>query len=101
MQPYLPAEVFDRKKRGFGCPVGRWFRADLRELLRDTLAPGTLRRDGLFDPDVVAAVIDDHEQRREDRSETLLALLTFHIWRDQLREAGTLAPAGLAAGASR
>lgn len=101
MAPYLPPEVFRRKKRGFGCPVGRWFRSDLRELLRDTLAPSALRRDGLFDPAAVQAVIDAHDQRREDRSETLLALLTFQIWRDQVRPALPVSQVALGAGAGR
>jgi asparagine synthase (glutamine-hydrolysing) len=84
MEKHLPREVFRRRKRGFGCPVGRWFRSELRELLRDTLGPAALRRGGLFEPAAVEAIVEAHEQCREDRSETLLALLTFQIWHEQL-----------------
>jgi asparagine synthase (glutamine-hydrolysing) len=100
MRGQLPDEVFQRKKRGFGCPVGRWFRRELRELLRDTLAADVLRAGGLFDPSAVAAMIDAHEQYREDRSETLLALLTFQIWQGQVRASapGCQAPAPVQVG---
>jgi asparagine synthase (glutamine-hydrolysing) len=91
MRGRLPDDVFRRKKRGFGCPVGRWFRGDLRELLRDMLAPDALRADGLFDPAATEAMIAAHEQYREDRSETLLALLTFQIWQSQVRQTRTAA----------
>ena len=86
MRGHLPDEVFRRRKRGFGCPVGRWFRSDLREMLRDMLAPGTLRREGVFDPAAVDGLVTAHEQHREDGSEVILALLTFQIWHAQMRQ---------------
>ncbi len=95
MRPHLPAEVFGRRKRGFGCPVGRWFREDLRDLVRDLLAPPSIRRDGLFDSAAVQQIVEAHEQRRADRTETLLALVTFQIWREQLRDATAAAPIGM------
>lgn len=92
MRGRLPDEVFRRKKRGFGCPVGRWFRADLRELLHDTLSAARLQREGMFDASAVNALIAAHAQMSEDRSEALLALLTFHIWKDQLQERSPVLP---------
>jgi asparagine synthase (glutamine-hydrolysing) len=85
MRRRLPDEVFRRRKRGFGCPVGRWFRRELRDMLHDFLSPGALAGDGLVDPQAVSALIDAHERFQEDRSEALLALLTFQIWRRQVR----------------
>ncbi len=83
MERHLPRQVLARRKRGFGCPVGAWFRHDLRSLLRETLAPDRLRAQGLFDPAWVEAAITAHEKRQEDHSDLLLALLTFQLWYDQ------------------
>ena len=83
MRGKLPDQVLRKKKRGFGCPTGAWFRTDLRALLRDTLSSETLRRQGLFDPRAVQHTIDEHEQFREDRTDLLLALLTFQLWRER------------------
>jgi len=84
MRPHLPPVVFAKRKWGFGCPVGRWFREELRELLRDTLAPDRLRQAGLFNPAVVEGIIDAHETLRADNSDILLGLLTFELWRQDV-----------------
>ena len=89
MQNHLPSSVFRGKKRGFGCPVGRWFRSELRELVADTLAPHALKQDGLFDVRAVEAIVNAHQTYQADRSETLLALLTFQLWRRQLSTAAS------------
>jgi asparagine synthase (glutamine-hydrolysing) len=83
MAQHLPKQVLAKRKRGFGCPVGEWFRDDLKGLLRDTLAPDRLMAQGLFDPKAVAAAISAHEKRREDYTDLLLALLTFQLWYEQ------------------
>jgi asparagine synthase (glutamine-hydrolysing) len=83
MRPYLPEEVFRKRKWGFGCPVGRWFRGELRELLQDQLSPSRVRRKGIFQPEVVQSLIAEHEQRREDHADVLLGLLTFDMWHSE------------------
>jgi asparagine synthase (glutamine-hydrolysing) len=83
MSPHLPRSVFTKRKWGFGCPTGRWFRDELRELLRDTLAPERMRRVGLLNPDTVQEIISEHEGFREDNSDILLGLLTFELWREE------------------
>jgi asparagine synthase (glutamine-hydrolysing) len=85
MEGRLPDQVLRKKKRGFGCPVGAWFRTDLRPLVRDTLSRDALRRRGLFDPERVQTIISEHEEFRQDRTDLLLALLTFQLWADQWR----------------
>jgi asparagine synthase (glutamine-hydrolysing) len=77
---YLPADIVHRKKQGFTVPVGEWFRAPLRPLLRDALAPARLRRQGQFDPGAVEALIAEHEAGRRNRWKELWALLVFQLW---------------------
>jgi asparagine synthase (glutamine-hydrolysing) len=80
MRSRLPDEVIGRKKKGFGCPVGAWFRGELRPMVADLLSAGSIRRRGIFDPGAVQRAIDAHHERREDYSELLLSLLTFELW---------------------
>jgi asparagine synthase (glutamine-hydrolysing) len=87
MEGRLPDSVLRKKKRGFGCPVGAWFRSDLRPLLLDTLAAPVLKRHGLLNAEKVQGVIAEHEKCREDRTDLLLALLTFQLWYDQWKVA--------------
>jgi asparagine synthase (glutamine-hydrolysing) len=83
MEGHLPRHVFTKRKWGFGCPVGRWFRRELKELLHDTLAPDRLRREGLLNTSAVQQIIANHESYREDNSDLLLGLLTFELWHNE------------------
>ena len=87
MRGRLPGRVLQKKKRGFGCPVGAWFRTDLRPLLRDSLAPSALAKAGILDSAKVETLITEHERYREDHTDLLLALLTFQLWTDRWKVA--------------
>ena len=76
----LPDEILDRKKRGFGAPMGGWLKRDLAPVLRETLSPEALDRRGLFRSDAVKAL--DRRARREPRRRHRPApgTLNFEIW---------------------
>jgi len=83
----VPRDVIYRPKRGFGIPLARWFRKDLRQnLLGVLLEPKCLQR-GYFDPDAVKSLVDEHLRGRRDRSRDLWILLVFELWhRNFLRQ---------------
>lgn len=80
MEPWLPRDVIYRGKTGFGAPLRRWLRHELRELVLDTLSPETLRRRGLFAPAAVARLIDRDRRGMVDGSYTIFALLSLELW---------------------
>lgn len=80
MEPYLPQDVIHRPKTGFGAPLRRWMRHELREMLGDLLSESSLRRRGLFDPAAVRQLIADNDAGRRDGAYTLLSLLCIEIW---------------------
>jgi len=80
MEPYLPNEVIYRAKTGFGAPLRRWMRHELRELLGDLLSEASLKHRGVFDPAAVQRLIVDNDSGRVDASYTLLSLLCIEIW---------------------
>lgn len=80
MEPYLPREVVYRPKAGFGAPIDRWIRNELRDWIRELLSDGNLRRRGLFEPKAVSKLIDDNEAGRISGSYTILSLVCIELW---------------------
>jgi len=93
MEPYLPLDVIYRPKTGFGAPLRRWMRHELRELLGDLLSESSLRRRGLFKPAAVQRLIADNDAGRKDAAYTLLSLLCIEIWCRRFVDAPAPAPA--------
>ncbi len=80
MEPYLPKDVIYRPKSGFGAPLRRWMRNELRPLLGDLLSADSLKRRGLFEPAAVQGLIARNDCGKVDAAYTLLSLLSIEIW---------------------
>jgi asparagine synthase (glutamine-hydrolysing) len=79
----LPPETVRGRKRGFNVPVGRWLRQELRDMVGDYLSPSAVKRQGYFDPLVIAEIVRCHNARRVDYSRNLWGLLMFSLWNEQ------------------
>jgi asparagine synthase (glutamine-hydrolysing) len=77
----LPPAILRRRKKGFGVPFGAWFRGPLASLLREILANDRMRRGGLFDPDAVSRLVDEHVAGVRDHDSVLWSLVAFELWR--------------------
>jgi len=76
----LPAEVLRGPKRGFGVPLRRWLREDLFEILRETLMDPWLHGLGIFRPEALAGILNDHFSGKGDHSHRLWGLLILARW---------------------
>jgi asparagine synthase (glutamine-hydrolysing) len=80
LRDLVPAGVIARRKHGFGVPIGRWFRTDLKDYVRDVLLdPQALRR-GYYNAATLVRLVDEHQSGKRDYSHHLWALLTFEVW---------------------
>ena len=57
---YIPRELLDRPKVGFGVPLDKWLRGPLKEQLTDMCSKDYLKRQGIFDADYVSDMITDY-----------------------------------------
>jgi len=77
LEPYLPNEVLYRPKMGFGVPLAKWFRGPLKERLRASIVDGGLVDSGLFEPQYLEQLVNQHQSGRRDHSTILWALMMF------------------------
>jgi asparagine synthase (glutamine-hydrolysing) len=76
----LPAEIDRRPKTGFGVPLDRWFRGELRDFVRDTLLPPSAALRAYVRQDQVRTLIDDHLAGRINAGHRLWTLVSFERW---------------------
>ncbi|MCI8938292.1 MAG: asparagine synthase (glutamine-hydrolyzing) [Lachnospiraceae bacterium] len=57
---YIPKQLLDRPKVGFGVPLDKWLRGPLKEQLMDMCSRDYLKKQGIFDADFVAGMIEDY-----------------------------------------
>ncbi len=81
MASRLPKEVISRPKKGFGIPIARWIREDLREKFADTLSTSELKKDGLFHAPEVQRLLQEHVLGKRDHRKALWTLYVFQQWK--------------------
>ncbi len=76
----LPAENLNRRKMGFGVPVGDWMRGELRPFLEDQLLSPQARIRTYFKVDPICQLVQEHGSGRQDHSFQLWSLLCLELW---------------------
>lgn len=76
----LPNDILHRPKRGFGAPLGAWFKGELEGLLGQVLSRDAVERRGLFRWSAIEETLALHRANREDHTDHLLALLNLELW---------------------
>ena len=79
----FPPSLARRPKKGFGVPLARWLRGELRDLLLETLSPARLAAAGLFRPAFVGRLIEQHLRGERDHRKRLFNLLAFQLWHEE------------------
>ena len=77
---YLPNELVNRKKQGFGFPLGIWMRSDLKDCLQQMFADSRFVQIGIFDQVYITRLLNEHLSGRADHSYRLWILLNLEIW---------------------
>jgi asparagine synthase (glutamine-hydrolysing) len=85
----LPDEILERPKMGFGVPLARWFRDELRDLPTDVLLDKRSLDRGYFRTNEIESLIREHREHIGDHSARLWVLLQLELWHREVVEAPT------------
>ena len=76
----LPEAITARPKHGFGVPVDRWFRDELRVYVRSTLGAPDARIKQYLAGEAVDRMLAEHDSRARDHGQALWTLLTLEVF---------------------
>ena len=77
---YVPKELIERPKAGFGIPIGHWLRGPLKDWANCLLDVNLLRRQGYFKVEVIQKKWQEHIGGQRDNTALLWSILMFQSW---------------------
>lgn len=75
---YLPPEIINRPKGGFGIPIGEWMRDEMRPFFEEYLLTVNEK---IWNKKMVYKLWKEHLERRRDRFWELWNVFVFEVWR--------------------
>ncbi|MBU2614435.1 MAG: asparagine synthase C-terminal domain-containing protein, partial [Elusimicrobia bacterium] len=76
----LPEQILKRGKQGFGIPVGKWFKNELRDYSHNVLLDSKSLNRGYFDKTEMRNLLDEHVTGKNDHGYRIWALLVLELW---------------------
>jgi asparagine synthase (glutamine-hydrolysing) len=76
----VPREVIYRRKMGFGVPVGKWFRGEMKSFVTDILLSDTALNRGIIRPETLRRYVTEHTTGERDHQFQIWTLLMLELW---------------------
>ena len=83
LSKYVPDELMNRPKMGFGVPISDWLRGPLNSWANDLISEERLSKQNIFDPKPIMKVWKTHEKGRDNHPEMLWGFLMLQSWLDK------------------
>ena len=77
---YLPKELIERPKMGFGIPVHDWLRGPLKKWAEELLDEARLKEEGIFNPKPIRKIWASHLTGHRNWGHYLWNVLVFQLW---------------------
>ncbi|MBX7171749.1 MAG: asparagine synthase (glutamine-hydrolyzing) [Pyrinomonadaceae bacterium] len=76
----VPKEVIYRRKMGFGVPIGKWLRNEMKDFVKENLLSERFAKRGLFQQNKIADIIQQHNEQKNDFGTQIWTLLMLELW---------------------
>ena len=83
---YVPKEIVDRPKQGFGIPVQQWFRNELQVLYQQYLNKERIKKQGIFNADQVERMLNEFFRYGTINEEKIWFMFMFQLWYEKYME---------------
>ena len=80
LKKFLPIKLIDRPKMGFGFPLNKLIKKNLKDLTFQYLSINKLKNSGIFNEKKILNLVEDHMKNYQDNSQLIWSIIIFQIW---------------------
>lgn len=77
---YIPKEIMERPKMGFGVPVANWCKSELKDLFMEHMNDSALKRSGLLNVESIRPIRDSYLNGQLENFERIWFVFIFQQW---------------------
>ncbi|MBX2933361.1 MAG: asparagine synthase (glutamine-hydrolyzing) [Ferruginibacter sp.] len=80
---YIPQQMMDRPKMGFGIPIAKWLEKDLKPFVDNYFSEEFIKKQNIFNNDEVQRIKNSFYNGKSERAEKIWFILMFQMWYDK------------------
>ena len=84
LSEYLPLDLTNKNKMGFGVPIGDLMKKELNKWTREVLSSDLCNKHNFFNYNVVCKTLNDHLNGKVNNQFKLWSLIQFNLWYENL-----------------
>ena len=83
MKDKLPKNIVERSKKGFGIPVAKWIKNELKDFTLELLGKSRIKKQGIFNYSYIKQLLDEHFSNHKDNRKLIWTLMIFQMWQEK------------------
>jgi len=80
LSKYIPEEIVDGPKMGFGIPLGDWLRVPLKDISNNYFDYNKIKNNEFLSADVISNMWKDHYYKKKNYDSQLWNILILQMW---------------------
>lgn len=85
LSKYIPDNLYERPKSGFGIPIGDWIKSELSDWAEDLLSHDSISETDYLNPHTVKEIWNNHKNGSSQNTTKIWNILTFISWSQNIK----------------